>query len=293
MKMDVSKYLVEPGKEVDLSKLAEKEDPEYTEEEIKEKLIPKSVEQLREWQLRLHAEEKKGILVVLQAIDAAGKDEIITFIFSHLMPQGLKVTPTKKPTEEDMKHDFLWRAHKGMPERGQMAILNRSYYEDLVAPIVYGEEESIPMPNSEEKSDSWAVRCRQVNDFEKYMVESGFPVVKFFLNVSEEKQRERLLERMKTPEKNWEFSFSDTEDRQKWGAFQEAYEKILNKTSTDHAPWYVLPADNGWYTRYIASEIMIQVLEKLNPEFPVITDEDKEKLKKEIQRLEKEKEQDN
>ena len=185
--MDTSKYLVKPGKEIDLAKLAEKENLDYTEEEIKEKLIPKSIEQLREWQLHMHAEEKKGILVVLQAIDAAGKDEIITFIFSHLMPQGLKVTSTKKPTEEDMKHDFLWRIHKGMPERGQIAILNRSYYEDLIAPIVYGEEKSIPLPDSEEDADSWNVRCRQVNDFEKYMVESGFPVVKFFLNVSEEK----------------------------------------------------------------------------------------------------------
>ncbi|MFL2100403.1 PPK2 family polyphosphate kinase [Desemzia sp. FAM 23991] len=290
--MDISKYLIKPEENVNLAELAEKENPDYTEEEIKEKLIPESVEQLREWQLRLHAEEKKGILVVLQAIDAAGKDEIITFIFSHLMPQGLKVTSTKKPTEEDMKHDFLWRVHKGMPERGQIAILNRSYYEDLLSPIVYGEEESIPMPSSEDDHDAWEVRCRQVNDFEKYMVESGFPVVKFFLNVSEEKQRERLLERMKTPEKNWEFSFSDIDDRQKWDTYQEAYGKILNKTSTEYAPWYILPADDGWYTRYLAAEIMINVIEKQDPKFPVMTDEDKEQLEKEIQRLEEEREQD-
>lgn len=288
--MDIFKHLVKPEEKVNLAELAEKGNPDYAEEDIKEKLIPESVERLREWQLRLHAEGKRGILVVLQAIDAAGKDEIITFIFSHLMPQGLKVTPTKKPTEEDMEHDFLWRIHKGMPERGEIAILNRSYYEDLLSPMVYGEEKSIPLPDSEEERDAWEVRCRQTNDFEKYMVESGFPVVKFFLNVSKEKQRERLLERMKTPEKNWEFSFSDIEDRQKWDTFQEAYEKILNKTSTEHALWYVLPADEGWYTRYLAAEIMIQVIEKMNPEFPVMTDEDREKLEKEIQRLEQERE---
>ncbi|MBM6614748.1 polyphosphate--nucleotide phosphotransferase [Desemzia sp. RIT804] len=288
--MDLSKYLVKPDKKVDLTGLAEKESPDYTEEEIKEKWIPKSVEKLREWQLRLHAEEKKGILVVLQAIDAAGKDEIITFIFSHLMPQGLEVNPVKKPTEEDMKHDFLWRVHKGMPERGQIAILNRSYYEDLISPLVYGEDQTIPLPSNEYGEDPWEIRCRQVNDYERYMKESGFPVVKFFLNVSKEKQRKRLLERMKNSDKNWEFSFSDIEDRRKWSDFQEAYEKILNQTSTEYAPWYVLPADNGWYTRYIAAEIMIHVLEELNPELPVMTDEDKEKLDKEIQKLEKENE---
>lgn len=286
--MEISKYLVRPDKKINLTELAEKDSSDYTEEEIKEKWIPKSVEKLREWQLRLHAEEKKGVLVVLQAIDAAGKDEIITFIFSHLMPQGLEVNPVKKPTEEDMKHDFLWRIHKGLPERGQIAILNRSYYEDLISPLVYSEDQTIPLPSNEHGEDPWEIRCRQVNDFERYMKESGFPVVKFFLNVSKEKQRERLLERMKNPDKNWEFSFSDIEDRQKWSDFQEVHEKILNQTSTEYAPWYVLPADNGWHTRYIAAEIMIHVLEELNPELPVMTDEDKEKLDKEIQKLEKE-----
>lgn len=287
--MDFSKYVIQPNKEVDLNQLAEKEHLEVTEEEIEQKWIPKSVETLSDLQLRLHAEEKNGVLVVLQAIDAAGKDEIITFIFSHLTPQGLKVTPTKKPTEEDLKHDFLWRIQKGMPERGQVAILNRSYYEDLIAPIVYGEDQTIPLPSNESEEDPWAIRCRQVNDFEKYLTESGFPVVKFFLNVSKEKQRERLLERMKDPNKNWEFSFSDIEDRQKWDKFREAYEKILNHTSTEHAPWYVLPADNPWHTRYLASQIIIEVLEKLNPEFPVLTDEDKEKLDEEIEKLEEKK----
>lgn len=288
--MDISRYRIDPNADVDLTKLAEKEqhDHHYTEEEVKEKLVPKSVEQLREWQLKLHAEEKKGILVVLQAIDAAGKDEIITFIFSQLMPQGLEVNPVKKPTEEEMKHDFLWRIHKGMPERGQIAILNRSYYEDLIAPLVYGEDHTIPMPSNENDEDPWEIRCRQVNDFEKYMKESGFPVVKFFLNVSKEKQKERLLERMKNPEKNWEFSFSDIEDREKWDAFQKAYEKILNHTSTEDASWYVLPADDAWHTRYIAAEIMIHVLEELNPELPVMTDKEKDKLQEEIKKLEKE-----
>lgn len=283
--MDTSKYRVNPDKKVNLAQLAEKERPQVSEEEIKEKWIPENVKTLSEWQLKLHAEEKSGVLVVLQAIDAAGKDEIITFIFSHLMPQGLKVTHTQKPTEEEMKHDFLWRSHKGMPERGQMAILNRSYYEDLIAPIVYGEEKSVPMPSNGEE-DPWLIRCRQVNDFEKYLTESGFPVVKFYLNVSKAKQRERLLERMKDPDKNWEFSFSDIDDRKKWDKIQEASEKMLNQTSTEYAPWYVLPADNSWHTRYLASQIIIEVLEKLNPELPVMTDEDKEKLNEEIRKLE-------
>lgn len=289
--MDISKYRVKPNQQVKINQLLQWEKTGFSEEEVREKLVPQSVEQLRQLQLQLYAEEKKGILVVLQAIDAAGKDEIITFIFSHLMPQALKVTPIKAPTSEEKKHDFLWRVHKGLPERGQIAILNRSYYEDLLAPVLYGEESGIPLPapvTGEAAEDPWLVRARQVNGFEQYLMESGFPVVKFFLYVSREEQKKRLLERMKDPQKNWEFSFSDMEDREKWDLYDEAFERMLNSTSTEFAPWYALPADNDWYTRYLAAEIMIAKLEEMDPKFPVLEGEEKEKLEKNIQKLEKE-----
>lgn len=286
--MDMSKYRVDPERKMRLSDYPQWEDAGYTKEELTEKMIPENVEKLRDLQLRLHAEEEKGIFVILQAIDTAGKDEIITFIFSHLMPQGLKVTPTKKPTEEELKHDFLWRIHAGKPERGQVGILNRSYYEDLLAPKVYQGIEDVPIQKSSDSEEAWEMRCQHVNAFEKYMVENGFPVVKFFLSISKEEQRKRLLERMKTPEKNWEFSFSDIKDREKWDTYQKAYEEMLDLTSTTIAPWYVLPADNDWFARYLASEAMVQVLGEIDPQFPVMTDEDKQKLEEAIQKLENE-----
>lgn len=289
--MDLSKYSIKPQQKVNLQEIPQWEETDCTEEELKEKWIPENVEKLKDLQLRLFAEKKKGILVVLQAIDAAGKDEIITFIFSNLMPQSLKVTPTKEPSKEEQKHDFLWRIHDGLPERGQIAILNRSYYEDLIAPIIFDDEGDIPLPSSlsDSTEERWKTRSRQINDFERYLVESGFPVVKLLLHVSKEEQKKRLLERMKDPKKNWEFSFSDLEDREKWEKYQEAFEEMLSHTSTELAPWYVLPADNSWYTRFLASEIMIHVLEKLKPQFPILKGEEKEKLNKAVQKLEKNK----
>lgn len=287
--MNLDQYKVSPEKKIKLDELNQWEETGISEEEVKEKLIPESVEKLRTLQTKLLAEEKNGILVVLQAIDAAGKDEIITFIFSHLMPQALKVTSVKKPTDKEAKHDVLWRVHDGLPERGQIAILNRSYYEDLIAPIVKGEDQGVPMPISIEEGETpWETRCRHINNFERYLVESGFPVVKIFLSVSKEEQRKRLLERMKEPSKHWEFSFSDLEDRDQWSRYQEAFEKVLNHTSTSYAPWYTLPADNDWYSRFVASEIVINTLESLQPEYPVMDGEEKEDLEKAIEKLENE-----
>ncbi|MGP6139306.1 MULTISPECIES: PPK2 family polyphosphate kinase [unclassified Jeotgalibaca] len=287
--MDLNKYKVAPDKAVDLANIGTFEETGLKEEEVKEKFIPDSIDRLRELQTKLFAEEKKGILVVLQAIDAAGKDEIITFIFSHLLAQGLKVTSVKEPTKEEAAHDLFWRIHDGLPERGQVAILNRSYYEDLIQPIVSDGESGIPMPASVEGNESpWETRARHINQFEKYLVENGFPVVKIFLSVSKEEQRKRLLERMKNEEKHWEFSFSDMVDRDKWDKFQEAFEKMLNHTSTPYAPWYALPADNEWFNRYVASEIVIDVLEKIDPHYPVMSGEDKQKLEEAIEKLEKE-----
>lgn len=284
--MDISSYRIKPNTDVKIKELPQWEETGHSAEEIREKMVPQSVEKLQDLQLRLHAAEKNGILVALQALDAAGKDEIITFIFSHLMPQGLKVTPTKKPSKEEQKHDFLWRIHDGLPERGEIAILNRSYYEDVISLLVYDGEGGVPVADTNSGMEPWELRCEHINQFEKYLVESGFPVVKFFPYVSKEVQKERLLERMKDPEKNWEFSFSDVEDRQKWDMFEDAYEKILNRTSTEWAPWYALPADNEWYTRYLASEVMINVLEELDPQFPVMENEEREKLEEYIAKLE-------
>ena len=250
--------------------------------------MPERVERLKELHTKLHAQEEKGIVVVLQAMDAVGKDEAITYLFSNLTAQGLKTTSFKKPTENELKHDYLWRFQKGLPERGQIGIFNRSYYEEVIAPRVHDLLEETPLPNELIDENIWNARYRQINNFEQYLVENGFPVVKFFFNVSKAEQKERLLKRMKDPSKNWEFSFNDVKERQHWDGYQQIFEDLLNKTSTEYAPWYVLPADDEEFSRYIITEVMIEMLEKIDPEFPEISGEEREKLNEAIERLENE-----
>lgn len=286
--MNIDNYLVKKDGKIKLSHYPTTVEDKYSEQELKEKLIPESINKLKELHMKQHAQEEKGILVVLQAMDAAGKDEVITYIFSNLTAQGLKVTAFKKPSDKELGHDYLWRFREGMPARGQIGILNRSYYEEVIAPRVHNLLEETPLPDELIDKDIWNVRYRQINDFERYMGENGFPVVKFFFNMSFEEQRRRLLERMKNPEKNWEFSFNDVKERQHWDGYQEIFEDILNNTSTEDAPWYALPADDEWYARYIVSEVMVNTLQQVNPHYPEITGEEKEKLKEAIRRLEEE-----
>ncbi|PSL41434.1 PPK2 family polyphosphate:nucleotide phosphotransferase [Planomicrobium soli] len=286
--MDTSKYLVKQDEKVDLTTYTTSEVNVQSEKEVREKLIPETLEKLKELHLKLQAEESKGIVVVLQAMDAAGKDETISYIFSNLTAQGLKVTSFKKPTDEELAHDYLWRFHKGLPARGEIGIFNRSYYEEVIAPRVHDLLESTPLPDELIDEKIWSIRYKQINNFEKYLVENGFPVVKFFFNVSKEEQKKRLLERMKNPDMNWEFSFSDIKERQHWDGYQHIFEDILDHTSTEYAPWYVLPADDEWYSRYIVAEVMVELLEKIDPQYPEISGEEKEKLDEAIKLLEEE-----
>lgn len=287
--MDTRKYLVKANQELDLRNYATSEKGDIEERELLDNEIPERVGRLKELHWKLYAEEKKGILVVLQAMDAAGKDEAISYIFSNLNAQGLKTTTLGKPSATEMSHDYLWRIHEALPARGQIGILNRSHYEEVIATRVHDllGEEAIP-DHLEKEEDIWPVRFRQINDFERYMVENGFYVVKFFFHVSKEEQRKRLLERMKDPKKNWEFSFNDVREREHWDNYQEIFTDMLRHTSTEHAPWYVLPADDEWYSRYIITEVMIELLEGIDPQFPVISDEDRQKLDEYIEKLENE-----
>lgn len=285
--MDISQYRITPKQTpITLADYPTTDNNRINEEELKNKRIPESIKKLQDLHLKLHAEEEKGIMVVLQAIDAGGKDEAISFIFSNLTAQGLKTTSVKKPSETEVKHDYLWRIHEGKPSRGEISILNRSYYEEVIAPRIHDVLDKDPLPDHLIDEDIWNVRFRQLNDFERYMTENGFPVIKFFFNVSKDVQKDRLLERMKDPKKNWEFSFSDIEERKHWDTYQEVFEDMLNNTSTDYAPWYILPADDDWYARYIISEVMINVLENLDPQFPEISGEERQKLDESIELLE-------
>lgn len=279
----INKYKIS-GKKIKIEDLEEKIVSKEKDDEIKRELYEDLVPRLRGLHEKLFAESKQGILVVLQAIDAAGKDEIIKYIFSNLEPQGLKNTSYGKPTDEENAHDYLWRMAKGLPKRGEVAILNRSYYEDIISPKIYDTLGHLP---DEIKNDEnlWEKRYKHINNFEEYLVENGFKVVKFFFNVSKDEQRKRLLERIEDPKKNADFSFSDLDDRDNWDKYQVAFEEMLNNTSTETAPWYVLPADNPWLARKIATLALIETMEEINPKYPTFTGEDKEKAEEIAEKL--------
>ena len=272
------------GEKIKIEDLEEKIVSEEKDVDIKKEVYEELVPRLRELHEKLFAESKQGILVVLQAIDAAGKDEIIKYIFSNLEPQGLKNTSYGKPTDEENAHDYLWRMAKGLPKRGEVAILNRSYYEDIISPKIYDTLGHLP---DEIKNDEnlWEKRYKHINNFEEYLVENGFKVVKFFFNVSKDEQRKRLIERIEDPKKNADFSFSDLDDRDNWDKYQVAFEEMLNNTSTETAPWFVLPADNPWLARKIATLALIETMEEINPEYPIFTGEDKKKAKEIAEKL--------
>lgn len=285
--MDKNKFKL-TGQKIDIASIDSDLISDQKDEEIERELYEELVPKLRNLHEKLNAEGKYGILVVLQALDAAGKDEIIKYIFSNLMPQGLKNTNYGKPTDEENAHDYLWRMHKGLPERGEIAILNRSYYEDIISPKIYDTLDHLPK-NIKDDPDLWEKRYKHINNFEEYMKENGFPVMKFYFHMSKDEQKERFLDRLENREKNHEFSFSDIDDRKNWDEYQKAFEEMLNNTATEDAPWYVLPADNPWLSRKIATIALIEAIENINPEYPSFDSDEEEKAKKIIEDLKNDK----
>jgi PPK2 family polyphosphate:nucleotide phosphotransferase len=213
---------------------------------------------LNELQELLRASDQRALLIVLQGMDTAGKDGVIKHVVGAFNPQGCQVTSFKVPTEQELAHDFLWRVHKATPERGMVGIFNRSHYEDV---LVVRVEELVP-------KDVWSKRYAVINDFERQLTDSGIRIVKLFLHVSPEKQKERLEDRLVNPRDHWKFRLSDLAARTKWDQYMAAYEAMLNKTSTDYAPWYVIPADRKWYRNLVASEIVAHVLTSLDLKWP-------------------------
>ena len=207
---------------------------------------------------RLYAENQRGILLVLQGMDTSGKDGTIRSIMEGLNPQGCTVTSFKKPTEEELDHDFLWRIHNAAPRRGNIGIFNRSQYEDV---LVVRVRSIVP-------EAVWQRRYEMINEFERLLVENGTTIVKCFLHISKEEQRERLQSRLDNPHKRWKFSKGDLAERKLWDDYQEAYEAALNRCNTEHAPWHIVPADRKWYRNFIVSKILRETLEKMDPQFP-------------------------
>jgi PPK2 family polyphosphate:nucleotide phosphotransferase len=248
-----------------------------------QKILEEGMINLGIMQDKLYAHDQYSVLIVLQAMDAAGKDGIIKHVISGLNPTGVKVSSFKTPTKEELDHDYLWRHAKALPARGEIGIFNRSHYENVLVTRVHPEyvlNENLPGINSikDMDKDFWHSRYKQINRFEKNLAENGTIILKIFLNVSKDEQKKRFLERIDNTDKNWKFSIADAQERKHWDAYMHAYEEMLSATSTDYAPWYVLPADDKWFTRLCLGAIIYFEFEKLGLEYPTVSAEQKEKL---------------
>jgi PPK2 family polyphosphate:nucleotide phosphotransferase len=239
-----------------------------------EKLLRTGVEVLAEYQDRLAAQDTWGVLVVLQALDAAGKDGTIRHVMSGVNPQGVQVHGYKVPSTEELDHDYLWRFAKNLPNRGDIAIFNRSHYEEVLVVRVHPELlDRQRLPQSVRGGKLWNRRFHEINEWERHLVDNGFKVVKLFLNMSNEEQRVRFLRRIDLPEKNWKFSAADARERQHWDAYQKAFSAMLSKTSTEWAPWYVIPADRKWFARICAAAVIGNALFEIDPKYPKLAPE--------------------
>ncbi len=252
-------------------------------------LLKENTQKLIDMQELFWANSTYALLIILQGMDAAGKDSAIGHVMSGVNPQGCQVTSFKTPSTGELAHDFLWRHTKALPEKGQIGIFNRSYYEDVLIVKVRPEflqEQKLPV--DVQGKNFWERRYEDINMFERHLVRNGTIVLKFFLNVSKKEQKQRLLKRLDDPAKQWKFSFSDLLERQKWKDYMDAYEEMLNETSSEWAPWYVIPADKKWVTHASVSEIIVSQIKKLNLKYPVLTKEQCESLKTAKAELEKE-----
>jgi PPK2 family polyphosphate:nucleotide phosphotransferase len=274
MKMD--HFLATPGKFKSLLNYPTRDD--YGEDDKKQAAshMEDYMEKMQDLQDRLYADNRYSLLLIFQAMDAAGKDSTIKHVMSGINPQGCQVYSFKQPSPEELDHDFLWRTTRALPERGRIGIFNRSYYEEVLVVKVHPQillKQGLPgiTDVAQADADFWKKRYRSINDFEKHLVLNGTQVVKFFLHVSKEEQAERFLKRIEDPQKNWKFSISDVEERKYWDAYQTAYTDMIRETSTEEAPWYIIPADRKWYMCLAVAEIILQRLSSLNLEYPPLT----------------------
>ncbi|ASU35037.1 polyphosphate kinase 2 family protein [Mucilaginibacter xinganensis] len=261
-------------------------DPAYSDgfkKENSKAVLKALIAETSDEQIKLYAANRLSVLIIFQAMDAAGKDGAIAHTMSGLNPQGCEVYSFKQPGPEDYVHDFLWRHYKAIPESGRIGIHNRSHYENVLVTKVHPElllKEHLPGINNVKKIDKafWERRYESIRDFEKHLSENGTVIIKFFLNLSKEEQKKRFLKRIDNPKKNWKFSSGDIEERKYWDKYMSAYEKAIKETATEQSPWYIVPADKKWFTRIVISTIIVETLKKQDLQFPVLPKEEKAKL---------------
>jgi PPK2 family polyphosphate:nucleotide phosphotransferase len=287
--MNYDRLLVKPGTQVSLKDY----DPRYT-GKFEDKtevtgMLQQQTEQLAAFQDVLYANNTYALLLVFQAMDAAGKDSTIKYVMSGVNPQGCQVFSFKAPSSEELDHDYLWRSMRALPERGRIGIFNRSYYEEVLVVRVHPEIlDNQQLPPNAKGEQIWQQRFEEINNFEQYLTRNGVIILKFFLNVSKAEQKKRFLERIDRPEKNWKFSAADARERGHWDDYMQAYEEMFHHTSTAAAPWHIIPADRKWFTRVAVADIICQKLADLNLKYPALTESQQQELLKAKEILENE-----
>lgn len=286
----IREFRVPPGRRIDLrqeyncgstSRFVAKQDAQEQ--------LEKSILTLSEYQDRLYAQNTYALLIILQALDAAGKDSTIKHVMSGVNPQGVQVKSFKVPSAEELDHDYLWRNFRELPARGNIGIFNRSYYEEVLVVRVHPEFlDRQQLPPGMKDPGIWKRRFLEINNFEKYLTDNGIVVLKFFLNVSKDVQKKRFIERIEEPEKNWKFSAADVLERRSWDAYMDAYEEMFSNTSTSYAPWYIIPADHKWFTRLAVVSVINRTLGSLGLAYPRVSPEQKAALATAREEMERE-----
>ncbi len=267
--MKTCTHRVPPGKKISLKDFDPSEHGSYDEKKSATEKLQKDVSRMAELQDVFYASNSYSLLLIFQAMDAAGKDGAIKHVMSGINPQGCQVASFKTPTSREMNHDYLWRCNIFLPERGRIGIFNRSYYEEVLIVRVHPEFlDAQKIPTDLKKGDIWKRRFGEINNFEHYLADNGTRILKFFLHLSKDEQKKRFLKRIETPSKNWKLSASDVKEREKWDDYEHAYEDMLSNTSTKEAPWHIIPADHKWYSRMAIAEIIVQEMESLNLKYP-------------------------
>jgi len=271
--MNAERYKVPPDTKVKLKDYPPGETEPFASKDDAQTQLAADILKLSELQAKLYAQDTYALLIVIQGIDAAGKDGTIKHVMSGVNPAGCEVTSFKGPSTEELDHDYMWRHIKALPQRGRIGIFNRSHYEEVlvvrVHPELLAKEKIHP---TKKRGKIWDNRFREINQFERYLVENDIEILKFFLNLSKEEQKRRFLSRLDSPDKNWKFSEADVKERAFWDDYQKAYEDMLSHTSTEHAPWHVIPADHKWFTRAMVANIIVEKLESLKLSYPELDD---------------------
>ena len=288
MDIKISNYRVDGSKEFKIKKTpTDSNGLEEYKAELVEK-THKNSEKIAQLQSALYAEHKEAVLICFQALDAGGKDPTISHVLTGVNPLGIDVYSYKGPSADEASHDFLWRYHKNLPMKGKIAVFNRSYYEEVLVVKVHEFFKDYDLPKRLKKVDYINQKYSDIKGFEKYLHANSIRVIKFFLNLSKDEQKKRFLDRINRPEKNWKFSENDIKERQFFEKYQEAFETAINNTSTKDCPWYVIPADQKWFARYLVSEVILDVMKDIDPKYPEISKEQKENLANCKNMLEKE-----